>query len=81
MQISRKRSTYISHYGVIGYTIDKCFKIHGYPLGYKAKGKSSTNAHTANQVIVTNSNQVPKPSIAVPAKGGSRPGETKLWLK
>jgi hypothetical protein len=29
-----------THCGYIGHTMDKCYKLHGYPLGYKPKGKS-----------------------------------------
>ena len=35
-----------NHYGVIGNTVDKCYKIHGYPPRYKSKLKNSL----ANQV-------------------------------
>lgn len=35
-----------SHCGIIGHAIEKCYKLHGYPLGYKAKGKNPK----ANQV-------------------------------
>lgn len=31
-----------SHYGLQGwYTIEKCYKLHGYPPGYKPKSKTS----------------------------------------
>ena len=36
-----------SHCGVIGHTIEKCYKLHGYPPGYKPKGG---NKAMANQV-------------------------------
>ena len=29
-----------SHYGITGHTMEKCYKLHRYPLGYKAKGKN-----------------------------------------
>ena len=28
---------------MLGHTIDKCYKLHGYPPGYKPKGKSNAN--------------------------------------
>jgi len=28
-----------------GHTIEKCYKLHGYPLGYKPKGKPGANAN------------------------------------
>ena len=30
-----------SHCGVTRHTIEKCYKLHGYPLGYKPKGKNA----------------------------------------
>ncbi|XP_030943722.1 uncharacterized protein LOC115968456 [Quercus lobata] len=35
-----------SHCGLQGHTVEKCYKLHGYPPSYKAKGKASL----ANQV-------------------------------
>lgn len=47
--------------GYAGHTVDKCYKLHGYPPGYKAKQKSTTSSRSgenntsnyapANQVI------------------------------
>ena len=34
-----------SHCGIAGHIVDKCYKLHGYPPGYKFKGKM----HSANQ--------------------------------
>ncbi|KAK0571015.1 hypothetical protein LWI29_009851 [Acer saccharum] len=28
------------HCGVLGHTMDKCYKLHGYPLGYKFKSRN-----------------------------------------
>lgn len=49
-----------SHCGIIGHVVDKCYKIHGYPLGYKAKGKvritamaSSSNSAMENEEELT----------------------------
>ena len=30
-----------SHYGRLGHTMEKCFKLHGFPPGFKPKGKTS----------------------------------------
>ena len=30
-----------SHCGRLGHTMEKCFKLHGFPLGFKPKGKAS----------------------------------------
>jgi hypothetical protein len=38
-----------SHCGITGHTVDKCYKLHRYPPGYKFKGKMhSTNQSSAN---------------------------------
>lgn len=34
--INNKRPT-CTHYGFIGHTVDKCYKKHGYPPGYKLR--------------------------------------------
>ena len=30
-----------SHCGVVGHTVDKCYKIHGYPSRYKPKSRNA----------------------------------------
>lgn len=30
-----------THYGKLGHTVEKCFKLHGFPPGFKPKGKTS----------------------------------------
>lgn len=54
-----------SHCGITGYTVDKCFKIHGYPLGYKFKEKNSS--HAANQIATNEVPYAPEASVTVPA--------------
>ncbi|KAJ1376606.1 hypothetical protein SESBI_49749 [Sesbania bispinosa] len=39
-----------SHYGVLGHTMDRCFKIHGYPPGFKAKPRNVSTSHAINQI-------------------------------
>uniref|UniRef100_A0A2N9IE43 Retrovirus-related Pol polyprotein from transposon TNT 1-94-like beta-barrel domain-containing protein n=1 Tax=Fagus sylvatica TaxID=28930 RepID=A0A2N9IE43_FAGSY len=36
----KKDKPICTHCGYIGHTMDKCYKLHGYPPGYKPKGKS-----------------------------------------
>ena len=36
-----------SHCGITGHTMEKCYKLHGYPPGYRAKGKNPK----ADQVV------------------------------
>ncbi|KAA8549485.1 hypothetical protein F0562_001169 [Nyssa sinensis] len=33
-----------SHCGAMVHTVDRCYKLHGYPLGYKSKSKSQSSA-------------------------------------
>ncbi|XP_075654654.1 uncharacterized protein LOC142624789 [Castanea sativa] len=33
-----------THCGAMGHVVDKCYKLHGYPIGYKFKSKSHTFA-------------------------------------
>ena len=48
---NKKERPFCTHYNMPGHTVDKCYKLHGYPLGYKPKGKSNANANAnANQV-------------------------------
>ena len=40
--------------------MDKCYRLHGFPLGFKFKNKSMANQVSCNQVVgfgATNSNQ------------------------
>ncbi|KAG6718014.1 hypothetical protein I3842_04G129500 [Carya illinoinensis] len=42
------RRPFCSHCSIPGHTVEKCFKLHGYPPGYRSKGKSSNYASTSN---------------------------------
>ena len=44
-QFHKKERPLCSHCGITGHTVDKCYKLHGYPPGYKFKNKM----HFANQ--------------------------------
>lgn len=43
---TKKDRPLCTNYGILGHTIDKCYKLHGYPLGY-GKNKSSSNCSTS----------------------------------
>ena len=43
-----------SHCGLLDHTVEKCYKIHGYPLGYKTKSR-------ANHVSILESTQESTP--------------------
>ena len=40
-----------THYGVLGHDVDKCYKLHEYPPGYKFKNKGSQATSFANNVV------------------------------
>ena len=44
-----------THCGLLGHVVDKCYKLHGYPPGYKFKnkGQQGGNLPYANNVVVT----------------------------
>ena len=42
-----------THCGVLGHIADKCYKLHGYPSGYKFKNKGSQASPFANNVVAT----------------------------
>ncbi|KAA8542768.1 hypothetical protein F0562_023920 [Nyssa sinensis] len=49
-----KDKSVCSHCGYTGHTSDKCYKIHGFPPGFKSK---KANVHSANQVISSPADQ------------------------
>ncbi|XP_041009284.1 uncharacterized protein LOC121253319 [Juglans microcarpa x Juglans regia] len=50
----RKDRPLYSYCGLQGHTVGKCFKLHGYPPGYRVKARSSTPY--ANQAVSNDSN-------------------------
>ena len=56
-----------SHCGVVRHTMDKCYKIHGYPPGYKPKSRNAQ----VNQVLGTDLG--PDSSAQSQAHFGSQP--------
>uniref|UniRef100_A0A2N9EQW3 Retrotransposon Copia-like N-terminal domain-containing protein n=1 Tax=Fagus sylvatica TaxID=28930 RepID=A0A2N9EQW3_FAGSY len=48
-QFIKKERHLCNHCGITGHTVDKCYKLHGYPPGYKFKNKM----HSANQTSAT----------------------------
>ena len=47
---AKKHRSLSTHYGVLGPTIDKCFKLHDYPPGYKPKSKGAMVKGSVNLV-------------------------------
>ena len=50
----KKERPFCTNCNMSGHTIEKCYKLHGYPLGYKPKGKNNASA---NQVSSQLSNE------------------------
>ncbi|KAL6348504.1 hypothetical protein AAG906_009964 [Vitis piasezkii] len=48
---SKRNRPLYSHCGIQGHTIDKCYKLHDYPPGYKFKPKPGTSNPQINQAI------------------------------
>ena len=40
---AKKERHVCTHCGIVGHVADKCYKLHGYPPGYKHKGKALAN--------------------------------------
>ena len=49
-----------------GHTVEKCYKLHGYPLGYKPKGKSNANANQVSSKPIANVENFPVAMIQCP---------------
>ena len=45
---TKKERPICTYCGFIGHIADKCYKLHGYPPGYKPKGKLSGNQVSSN---------------------------------
>ena len=46
---SKKERPLCTHCGIYVHTVDKCFKLHGYPSGYKLRSKASSSS--VNQLV------------------------------
>uniref|UniRef100_A0A2N9F6C1 Retrotransposon Copia-like N-terminal domain-containing protein n=1 Tax=Fagus sylvatica TaxID=28930 RepID=A0A2N9F6C1_FAGSY len=46
----RKERPVCSHCGITGHIVEKCYKIHGYPPGYKSRARLAANQVTASTV-------------------------------
>ena len=38
-----------SHYSLNNHTVDKCYKVHGYPPGYKQRGRGSSSVNQVSR--------------------------------
>lgn len=38
--------------GLLGHTVDRCYKIYGYPLGYKPKYKNNPSANQLSTITL-----------------------------
>ena len=58
----RKDKPTCSHYGITGHTIDKCYKIHGFPPGFKfTRTKPPFNSTSSANQVQSIENQPPFP--------------------
>ena len=48
---SKKDRPFCTHCISLGHTIDHCYKLHGYPLGYKARVKENAAGNSVIQVL------------------------------
>ncbi|KAL5848759.1 hypothetical protein ACOSQ4_006772 [Xanthoceras sorbifolium] len=52
---------YCTNCKFLGHTVDKCYKLHGYPTGYKSKSKDSP--HAVHPTTVMSQSPVPPPAV------------------
>jgi hypothetical protein len=45
-QFSRKEKPMCTHCGMAGHIVDKCYKLHGFPLGFKFTRRLAPSAHS-----------------------------------
>ena len=57
----KKNHPLCNHCCIFGHTVDKCFKLHGYPLSYKPKSKASFANQVSIAAPVTNVEQISIP--------------------
>jgi hypothetical protein len=48
-QFSRKEKPMCTHCGMAGHTVDKCYKLHGFPPGFKFTRRLAPSAHSVIQ--------------------------------
>ena len=51
---SNKERPLCTHCNMLGHTIYKCYKLHGYPPRYKPKGRSNANANQVSSQFSSN---------------------------
>lgn len=55
---NHKERPICSHCRIVGHIIDECYKLHGYPPGYKFKGKALVNQVSNSAMINSSTNAV-----------------------
>jgi hypothetical protein len=60
-QAFRKPKPVCSHCSVTGHTIEKCYRIHGFPPGFKFTKDKSVGTSSANQVQTVDTSSSPMP--------------------
>ena len=47
----KKDKPICTYYGLSGHIVDKCYKLHGYPPGYKHKGSNQAMANQVSAIL------------------------------
>ena len=47
----KKERPFCTHCNMSGHTVEKCYKLHGYPPGYKPKGKNNASANQVSSYL------------------------------
>lgn len=49
--VQKKDKPICTHYGFSGHTLEKCYKLHSYPPGYKSKQRNGPNNNMQSTVV------------------------------
>uniref|UniRef100_A0A2N9G765 CCHC-type domain-containing protein n=1 Tax=Fagus sylvatica TaxID=28930 RepID=A0A2N9G765_FAGSY len=60
----KKERPMCTHCGLLGHTMDKCYKLHGFPPGYKTRGKAPTVANQTSLSGFGSNEHVPTDEIS-----------------
>ncbi|KAA8546796.1 hypothetical protein F0562_003225 [Nyssa sinensis] len=60
---------YCTHCKILGHTVDRCYKIYGYPPGYKFRSNNNSNA-AAHQVSTSDDRSYQSNSFGGPSLSG-----------
>jgi hypothetical protein len=64
----KKERPVCSHCGITSHKVEKCYEIHGYPLGYKSRTRSAANQVTASTLGHYDGNAHGNASLSITSK-------------